>query len=168
MTAPRSFLFAGGGTAGHLLPGIAVAEALVERGHPPSSIHFVGSDRGVEAQVVPAAGFTLDELPGRGIQRRLTLANIAAAIGIVSAVFQAFGIVRRRRPSVGVPYGVDIDAGGTFYRNVGMQMFIATVRNPDQQTAIGCAHVRSHPASAPHGRPTRKAKRCTSPSASDW
>jgi len=37
-----------------------------------------------------------------------------------------------------------------------MHMFIDTVRNPDQQTTIGCAHVRSHPASAPHGRPTRK------------
>ena len=59
-------LVAGGGTAGHLLPGLAVAEALVARGHERSSIHFVGSDRGVEAELVPAAGFGLDELPGRG------------------------------------------------------------------------------------------------------
>ena len=57
-------IIAGGGAAGHLLPGLAVAQALVERGHDPSTIHFVGSDRGVEATLVPNAGFTLDELPG--------------------------------------------------------------------------------------------------------
>ena len=70
-------ILAGGGTGGHLLPGLAVARALVARGHDPATIHFVGSDTGVERRLVPAAGFTVDELPGRGIQRRLTLANVA-------------------------------------------------------------------------------------------
>ena len=64
-------LIAGGGTAGHLLPGVAVARALVAAGHDPASIHFVGAERGPEATLVPEAGFTVDVLPGRGIQRRL-------------------------------------------------------------------------------------------------
>jgi len=98
-------VIAGGGTAGHLLPGLAVARALVARGHDASSIHFVGSDRGVEARLVPDAGFTLDELPGRGIQRRLTAANVGAAIGILRAVARASLIVRRRRPAVVVVLG---------------------------------------------------------------
>jgi UDP-N-acetylglucosamine--N-acetylmuramyl-(pentapeptide) pyrophosphoryl-undecaprenol N-acetylglucosamine transferase len=98
-------LVAGGGTAGHLLPGLAVAEALVARGHERSSIHFVGSDRGVEAELVPAAGFGLDELPGRGIQRKLTLGNVRAVLGLVRATFTGIGLVRRHRPSVVVVLG---------------------------------------------------------------
>lgn len=104
--AERSWaIIAGGGTAGHLLPGLAVADALVARGHDRSTIHFVGSDRGIEAQLVPAAGFSLDELPGRGIQRRLALANIAAVAGLVRGTLRGIGIVRRRRPSVVVVLG---------------------------------------------------------------
>lgn len=98
-------IVAGGGTAGHLIPGLAIAGALVVRGHAPASIHFVGSDRGVEAAMVPAAGFTLDELPGRGIQRRLTAANIGAFLGLVRGTVQGIGIVRRRRPAVVVVLG---------------------------------------------------------------
>lgn len=104
-------IIAGGGTAGHLLPGLAVARALVQRGHDPSTIHFVGSNRGVEAQLVPDAGFTLDELPGRGVQRRLSLSNVGAVVGILAALKQAFSIVRRRRPEVVVVLGGFASAG---------------------------------------------------------
>ena len=93
-------LVAGGGTAGHVLPGLAVARALVARGHDPASIHFVGSERGLEASLVPAAGFGLTVLPGRGIQRRLTLQNVAAVWGLLRAVAKGIGLVRRRRPAV--------------------------------------------------------------------
>lgn len=93
-------LVAGGGTAGHVLPGLAVARALVARGHEPATIHFVGSERGLEASLVPAAGFGLTVLPGRGIQRRLTLQNVAAVLGLLKAVFMGIGLVRRRRPAV--------------------------------------------------------------------
>ncbi len=98
-------IFAGGGTGGHLLPGLAVAEQLVARGHDPASIHFVGSDTGVESRIVPSAGFTVDELPGRGIQRRLTFENVSAAIGIVRGFFLALRIVRDRKPRVVVALG---------------------------------------------------------------
>ncbi len=93
-------LVAGGGTAGHVLPGLAVARALVARGHDPSTIHFVGSERGLEASLVPAAGFGLTVLPGRGIQRRLTWQNVAAVWGLLRAVAKGVGLVRRRRPAV--------------------------------------------------------------------
>lgn len=98
-------IVAGGGTAGHLLPGLAVAQALVGFGHDARSIHFVGSDRGVEATLVPAAGFGFDELPGRGIQRRFTLSNIPAAIGLLRAALRGVAIVARRKPAVVVVLG---------------------------------------------------------------
>lgn len=98
-------LVAGGGTAGHLLPGLAVARALVGLGHEPASIHFVGAERGPESRLVPEAGFTVDVLPGRGIQRRLTLANVGAALDLVRAAVGGVRIVRRHRPSVVVVLG---------------------------------------------------------------
>ncbi|MEO6988382.1 MAG: UDP-N-acetylglucosamine--N-acetylmuramyl-(pentapeptide) pyrophosphoryl-undecaprenol N-acetylglucosamine transferase [Aquihabitans sp.] len=96
---------AGGGTAGHLLPGLSVARALVDGGHDRSTIHFVGAERGPEAELVPAAGFTVDVLPGRGIQRRLTPANLAAAIDLLRAMIRGIGIIRRRRPAAVVVLG---------------------------------------------------------------
>lgn len=93
-------LVAGGGTAGHVLPGIAVAQALVERGHAPSTIHFVGSARGLERTLVPEAGFDVTLLPGRGIQRRLTSENLGAIWGLLRAIVKGVGLVRRRRPQV--------------------------------------------------------------------
>jgi undecaprenyldiphospho-muramoylpentapeptide beta-N-acetylglucosaminyltransferase len=98
-------IVAGGGTAGHVLPGLAVAEELVRRGHDPSTLHFVGAERGLEARLVPEHGFDITLLPGRGIQRRLTLDNVAAAWGLVRALLRALGLVRRRRPSVVLALG---------------------------------------------------------------
>jgi undecaprenyldiphospho-muramoylpentapeptide beta-N-acetylglucosaminyltransferase len=105
-TTPGTWvLIAGGGTAGHLLPGLAVARELVARGHDPAAVHFVGARRGIEAELVPAAGFDITLLPGRGVQRRLTLENLGALWGLVRAMGMAVGLVRRRRPAVVLTLG---------------------------------------------------------------
>ena len=102
---PTWALIVGGGTAGHTLPGIAIGRALVARGHDGATIHFVGSERGSEVRLVPDAGFTLTALPGRGIQRRLTMANVGALVGLARAFGRALSLVRHRRPSVVVALG---------------------------------------------------------------
>lgn len=102
----RAFaIIAGGGTAGHVHPGLAIAEALVARGHGRDEIHYVGSERGMERDLVPEAGFPLVLLPGRGIQRRLTLENVGSAWGLVRALVRSMGIVGRLRPRVVVSLG---------------------------------------------------------------
>lgn len=98
-------LVAGGGTAGHVLPGVAVAATLVERGVDANDIHFVGATGKIEAELVPHAGFDITLLPGRGIQRRLTLANVPAVLGIVGAVLRSVVLVRRLRPEVVLALG---------------------------------------------------------------
>ncbi|HEV2993119.1 MAG TPA: UDP-N-acetylglucosamine--N-acetylmuramyl-(pentapeptide) pyrophosphoryl-undecaprenol N-acetylglucosamine transferase [Acidimicrobiia bacterium] len=97
-------LVTGGGTGGHVYPALAVAEALVDRGHDPAAIRFVGGRRGLEVTAVPAAGFRLDALPGRGLRRRLDVAawrdNAGALVGTGRALGQAWRLVRRTRPRV--------------------------------------------------------------------
>ena len=91
---------AGGGTAGHVLPGLAVAEALVSTGVAAGrhEVHMVGSRRGIEVDLVPAAGFGLTVLPGRGIRRRFTPANVVAVLGLLVGMFRAVLLLARHRP----------------------------------------------------------------------
>jgi UDP-N-acetylglucosamine--N-acetylmuramyl-(pentapeptide) pyrophosphoryl-undecaprenol N-acetylglucosamine transferase len=98
-------LIAGGGTAGHVQPALAIARALVERGHPQGSVELVGSERGIEARLVPEAGFELTLLPGRGLQRKLSLQNIRSLGALVVALWRAWRLVGRRRPAVVVSVG---------------------------------------------------------------
>ena len=99
-------LVTGGGTAGHVLPALAIATALRERGH---DVHLVGSERGIEARLVPEAGFEQTLLPGRGIARSISpsavRANVGAVVGLVRAVLMAIGLVRRHRPAAVVAVG---------------------------------------------------------------
>jgi UDP-N-acetylglucosamine--N-acetylmuramyl-(pentapeptide) pyrophosphoryl-undecaprenol N-acetylglucosamine transferase len=95
-------LIAGGGTGGHLFPGIAVAQELVRRG---AAVSFVGSDYGIERHAVPRAGFEVDLLSIRGL-RREGFAGLARALWRVPAsVVAAARILRRRRPQLVVGVG---------------------------------------------------------------
>jgi UDP-N-acetylglucosamine--N-acetylmuramyl-(pentapeptide) pyrophosphoryl-undecaprenol N-acetylglucosamine transferase len=98
-------LIAGGGTAGHVQPAIAIARALADRGHPAASIEVVGSERGIETRLVPAAGFALTTLPGRGFERRLSLRNVRSAFALLVAFGRAWRLVGRRKPRVVVSVG---------------------------------------------------------------
>ena len=98
-------LVTGGGTGGHVYPAVALAHELVARDHPTDSIRFVGARRGLEARVVPAAGFAIDLLPGRGLQRRLTLANLGSLWENALAVLRSRRIVKATRPRVVVGVG---------------------------------------------------------------
>jgi len=106
-STPRGVLIAGGGTAGHVLPGLAIAEALVDHGvvENQSSVYLVGNRRGIEVDLVPPTGFDLTVLPGRGIQRRLTSANLVAGVGLLCGFVRALILVIRRRPAVVVSLG---------------------------------------------------------------
>jgi UDP-N-acetylglucosamine--N-acetylmuramyl-(pentapeptide) pyrophosphoryl-undecaprenol N-acetylglucosamine transferase len=104
--AERAFaVVTGGGTAGHVLPALAIADALVAAGHARSAIHYAGSERGIEARLVPPTGYPMTLLPGRGIQRRLTLANLGAVWGLLVAGVRALRLVGRLRPAVVVAVG---------------------------------------------------------------
>ncbi len=98
-------LIAAGGTAGHVLPGICIGEAIVSRGTPRSEVHFVGSVNGIENRLVPEAGFGFTALRGRGLKRSLTLSNLITAVELLRAVGQALKLLRTIRPAVVIGLG---------------------------------------------------------------
>ncbi len=100
-----SLVVAGGGTAGHVMPALSIAEALVERGYSRDSIGFVGSRRGLEATLVPRAKFPLELMPGRGIPRRLSPAVLGAVAGIGWAFVLSVVSLLRHRPRAVVTVG---------------------------------------------------------------
>src|SRR5579871_5173645 len=63
---PGVFVLAGGGTGGHIIPALAVARELRSRGH---RVSFVGTERGMEAKLVPAEGFELKTIEIGGLNR---------------------------------------------------------------------------------------------------
>lgn len=100
---PR-YLFAGGGTGGHLYPAIAIAEKLREF-EPQAEIHFAGTARGVEARVIPELGFPLHLLSVRGFARRSVWTNLAFPFRLIGSLCQSAAILRRVRPDVVIGTG---------------------------------------------------------------
>ena len=84
-----------GGTGGHVFPGLAVAEILRARDR---TVVWLGTDRGLEATLVPARGIELERIAITGVRGRGLIAWIAAPFKIAWSVLQALSILRRRRP----------------------------------------------------------------------
>ena len=99
------FIIAGGGTAGHVMPGLAVAQALVDAGHPKDRVHFIGARRGMEATMVPGAGYSVSLFDVRGIARSLTPSNLPAFYNLMAGIRRADRLFRRIEPSVVVSVG---------------------------------------------------------------
>jgi UDP-N-acetylglucosamine:LPS N-acetylglucosamine transferase len=130
-------IVAGGGTAGHVLPGIAVADELVKRGWPRKAVLFVGSSRGVELEMVPAAGYGLVALSGRGLNgRRVSPRNLLNLVAIIWAIFRGSWIVKRRRPVVVLSLGgyAALPAG------IGAIVFRVPLVLAEQNTAASAAN----------------------------
>ena len=68
----------GGGTAGHVLPALAIAEALVDRGHEPAEIHYVGAQRGIETRLLPRRRSRTRSSTSSGCSASSTVATCAA------------------------------------------------------------------------------------------
>jgi len=93
----QAFLIATGGTAGHVLPALAVAEALRGRG---ARVTFAGSPDRAEARLVPEAGYELDTFRVSGLPRRPGLAQARAALHSLAAPAACERILARRKPDV--------------------------------------------------------------------
>ena len=101
---PVRAVIAGGGTGGHLYPGIAIARELGAR-RPGSTITFAGTARGIETKVVPREGFELDLLRSAGLKGRSPLAAVRGLVLLPLSFADAWRIISRRKPHVVIGVG---------------------------------------------------------------
>ena len=97
-------LIAGGGTGGHLFPGIALAQEVQKR-DPNARIVFVGSPKGIEKHAVPKAGFDLSLIPVSGLRSKGMKDRLLGLARLPIAMMKAFWVVLRFRPDVAVSCG---------------------------------------------------------------
>ncbi len=93
---PLHILVMAGGTGGHVFPALAVADELRARG---VEVTWLGSRRGLEADVVPKAGYPIDYINVSGLRGKGVLSWIVAPVKLLMALAQGWAIMRRRHPS---------------------------------------------------------------------
>jgi len=102
VTRPTAMIMAGG-TGGHVFPALATARVLARRGY---DVVWLGTRRGIEARLVPAAGIPVEWLSVSGLRGKGAAALLAAPFRLGAALVQALGALRRHQP------GVVLGAGG--------------------------------------------------------
>lgn len=95
MSFTPTVLIMAGGTGGHVFPGLAVADALAARG---ARVHWLGTHRGLEAQLVPQAGIPLHVLDMGGLRGKSRLAQLRTGANLLGAVWQGLRLIRRLKP----------------------------------------------------------------------
>ncbi|WKZ70498.1 MAG: undecaprenyldiphospho-muramoylpentapeptide beta-N-acetylglucosaminyltransferase [Melioribacteraceae bacterium] len=98
------FVFAGGGTGGHLYPAIAVAEKIKEL-KPESEILFIGTKNKIESKVAPASGFNFISIWISGFSRQLNLSNILFPLKVFVSYFQSLIALTKFKPRVAIGTG---------------------------------------------------------------
>ena len=99
----KRIIVSGGGTGGHIYPAVSVAEALKRKYGTEVDILFVGAEGKMEMEKVPALGYRIEGLPVAGLQRRLSLSNLALPFKVAASVRRAKRIIR--------DFGADIVVG---------------------------------------------------------
>lgn len=103
MSNPR-IIISGGGTGGHIFPALSIANSVKEI-CPDAEILFVGAIGKMEMEKVPAAGYKIVGLPVAGLQRKLSLKNLALPFKVIGSVCKARRIIREFKPDVAVGVG---------------------------------------------------------------
>jgi UDP-N-acetylglucosamine--N-acetylmuramyl-(pentapeptide) pyrophosphoryl-undecaprenol N-acetylglucosamine transferase len=102
--APLQVVIAGGGTGGHLFPGIAIAREILRR-EPNARVTFAGTSRGIEARVVPNEGFELDVIRSKGLKGKSLVDRLNGLLTLPLSALDAWRVVSARAPHVVVGVG---------------------------------------------------------------
>jgi len=97
-------IISGGGTGGHIFPALSIADKLKEL-NPETEILFVGAQGRMEMEKVPAAGYRIEGLPIAGLQRSLSLSNLALPFKVLRSVSMAKRLIREFKPDIAIGVG---------------------------------------------------------------
>ncbi len=98
-------ILSGGGTGGHIYPAVAVAEAIRRKMGDDAELLFVGASGKMEMQTLPRLGYKVVGLPIAGLQRRLTLRNLAVPFRVIKSLIEARRVLKDFRPDAVVGFG---------------------------------------------------------------
>ena len=104
MSDALAIVIAGGGTGGHLYPGIAVAREI-QRRRPGTVVTFAGTARGIESRVVPREGFELDVIHSAGLKGKSLAVRLKGVALIPLSALDAWRLLSRRRPRLVIGVG---------------------------------------------------------------
>ena len=103
---------AGGGTGGHIFPALAIAREL-EGEISDARVTFIGTAKGLEAKIIPKAGFDVKFIRSEGLVGKNMLITIRSALKVPVSIKDAFGILKAARPDVVLGVGpINADVGG--------------------------------------------------------
>jgi UDP-N-acetylglucosamine--N-acetylmuramyl-(pentapeptide) pyrophosphoryl-undecaprenol N-acetylglucosamine transferase len=97
-------IISGGGTGGHIYPGVAIAKKIIEK-HPDSSILFIGSENGLEKKIVPKEGFNIKYITVEGLNKKISLKTISSIKKAFKGYFQATKIIKDFKPDIVIGTG---------------------------------------------------------------
>lgn len=101
----KRIILSGGGTGGHIYPAVSVAEALKRRFGDDVEILFVGAEGKMEMQTISRLGYRIVGLPIAGLQRKLTLRNLALPMHVLRSLRRARAVIREFRPDIVAGFG---------------------------------------------------------------
>ena len=108
-----NIILSGGGTGGHIYPAVSIANELKEK-YPKANFLFVGAKDRMEMEKVPQSGYKIKGLWISGIQRSLSLKNLAFPFKLLSSLWNAFKIIRKFKPTIVIGTG-GFASGPTLY-----------------------------------------------------
>lgn len=111
------FLFAGGGTGGHLFPAVAVAEQIKEL-QPDADILFIGTKDKIEGKVVPKLGFKFKSIWIKGFSRKISIENLLFPLRLIVSIVQSLLINMSFKPSVAIGSGGYVAGPGIWAASV--------------------------------------------------
>ena len=154
--SPQRVVIAGGGTGGHLFPGIAVARELRRR-VPETAVTFAGTARGIEARVVPREGFDARSAPQRGPEGQVAGGRWRAALSLLPlSGLDAWRILSRRRPQLVIGVGGYSSGRSCWSPRCGGFRRCCSSRTPCPASPTGCWR------RCQRRRPSRSSRRCRS------
>lgn len=174
-TRPSTFaVLTGGGTSGHVVPALALAELLIEDGIPQEQLHYMGTRRGVEGRLVPAFGLGMTMLDVAGLHRSVRPSSIVRNAWALVAMVRARGAARRLLRTLEPRVVVSVGGYGSVpgcaaARSLGIPVVtcsydrrpgLATRRQARYAAAVAVAHLPSDlPRATLAGAPVRAAFR---------
>jgi UDP-N-acetylglucosamine--N-acetylmuramyl-(pentapeptide) pyrophosphoryl-undecaprenol N-acetylglucosamine transferase len=99
-----NIIIVGGGTAGHINPGLAIAKHVLVK-HSKANILFIGTERGLEKDLVPREGFKIEFIKARGFKREISLDIFFTVKDMIDGYFQAGKILKEFKPEVVIGTG---------------------------------------------------------------